>query len=312
MPPIRKAALPDASRIAEILIFAKRTSYRDIFRNDKVSFGEMQVLPLAQAFLSRERSMEHIWVYDDGFVKGMLHTAGGEVRELYVDPFFQGAGIGSALLRFAIREQNANRLWVLEKNRRAIRFYGDHGFVPTGERVLEPGTPEYLLRLALNAQSPGVHQNEKREMDGKRFPLFVDLRGKSAVTVGGGPVGLRRAEALRRFGAEVTLVSPALSGGAEGIRWLPRAYQTGDLAGAFLVVAATDKPEVNAAVGREARQAGALFNRSDCPQDCDFFFPAVCEGDGLVAGVTGDGTNHRKTARAAQEIRKLLKSGIQI
>ena len=44
MKPIRKASIQDASRLAEILIFAKRVHYRRIFCNDKVSFGEMQVL----------------------------------------------------------------------------------------------------------------------------------------------------------------------------------------------------------------------------------------------------------------------------
>ena len=143
-------------------------------------------------------------------------------------------------------------------------------------------------------------------MGSKRFPLFVSLEGKSAVVVGGGTVGLRRAEVLRRFGAEVTVVSPALSGAAEGFRWISRAYEPGDLAGAFLAVAATDRQSVNDAVGREARQAGVLFNRSDCPGDCDFFFPAICEGDGLVAGIVGDGSDHKKTAQAAKMIRKIL------
>lgn len=150
MDAIRPAGIQDISRIAEILIFAKRVRYREIFRNDRVSFGEMQVLPLAQEYLSGMRPLENVWVYDGEFVKGLVHAEGDEVRELYVDPFFQGQGIGSALLRFAVREQRAHRLWVLEKNRQAIGFYEAHGFVPTGVRTLEPGTPEYLLELALS------------------------------------------------------------------------------------------------------------------------------------------------------------------
>ena len=145
---IRKAVPQDASRIAEILIFAKRTAYRPIFRNDAVSFGEMQVLPLAMDYLEGRESLEHIWVYDDEFVRGMLHVESGEVKELYVDPFFQGTGVGSKLLRFAIDQLNAQFLWVLEKNQRAIAFYQSHGFTPTGERELEPGTPEYILKIA--------------------------------------------------------------------------------------------------------------------------------------------------------------------
>ena len=144
---IRKAVPRDASRLAEILIFAKRTAYRTIFQNDAVSFGEMQVLPLALDYLEGRESLEPIWVYDDAFVRGMVHAEAGEVRELYVDPFFQGTGIGSKLLCFAVEQLNARFLWVLEKNRKAITFYRSHGFTPTGERELEPGTPEYIIKM---------------------------------------------------------------------------------------------------------------------------------------------------------------------
>ncbi len=145
-------------------------------------------------------------------------------------------------------------------------------------------------------------------MGTKRFPLFVDLAGKKALVIGGGTVGLRRAEVLARFGAEVTVVSPTLSREVERIRHIPRKYTLGDLEGAFLAVAASDDPQVNEAAGREARQLGVLFNRSDAPADCDFFFPAVCEGGGMVAGLAGDGTDHGKTARTAKEIRKILEN----
>ena len=60
--------------------------------------------------------------------------------------------------------------------------------------------------------------------------------------------------------------------------------------------------------GREARRLGIFFNRADNPSDCDFFFPAVCEGDGMVAGLVGDGTDHGKTARTAKKIRKILEN----
>lgn len=143
-------------------------------------------------------------------------------------------------------------------------------------------------------------------MGNSRFPLFIDLTGRRAVVVGGGTVGLRRAEALRRFGAEVTVISPRLAGPLPGAVHLPRAYRDGDLAGAFLAVAATDDRAVNAAVGREARRVGAVFNRSDCPAECGFFFPAICEGRNLVAGVVGDGSSHRQTAQAARRVREIL------
>ena len=141
-----------------------------------------------------------------------------------------------------------------------------------------------------------------------RFPFFVDLSGKKAVVVGGGTVGLRRARVLRDFGAAVTVVAPSLGAPLEGVAYIARRYQAGDLAGAFLAVAAVNDPSVNAAAGREARARGILFNRSDDPAACDFFFPALCEGGGVTAGVVGDGSDHRRTAAAAQRIREMLQN----
>lgn len=137
-----------------------------------------------------------------------------------------------------------------------------------------------------------------------RFPLFIDLSGRAAVVVGGGAVGLRRAGALARFGARVTVISPAVRDVPEGVAYVRRGYQEGDLKGAFLAVGATDCRTVNHAVFLEAKRRGVAVNVCDCPEECDFFFPALCETGGLVAGVAGDGGDHQKTARAAAIIRR--------
>ena len=139
-----------------------------------------------------------------------------------------------------------------------------------------------------------------------RFPLFIDLRGRPAVVIGGGAIGLRRAGVLRDFGAAVTVVSPTLREETEGVVHVPRTYRPGDLEGAFLAVAATDDDAVNDAVEAEAQRLGILFNRSDRPERCDFYFPAICRTDTLVAGVVGDGSDHRRTARAAKAVRRTL------
>ena len=139
-----------------------------------------------------------------------------------------------------------------------------------------------------------------------RFPLFVNLSGRKAVVIGGGTVGLRRAGALRAFGAAVVVVAPSLGEPLDGIEHLERRYREGDLAEAFLAVAATDDRAVNHAVWEEARAGGVLINVCDCQSECDFFFPAICRAEHLVAGVAGDGGDHRRTAQAAAAIRKTL------
>ncbi|MBE6822773.1 MAG: GNAT family N-acetyltransferase [Ruminococcaceae bacterium] len=153
---IRNATEKDASRIAEILIFSKRVAYRSIFQNDKVSFGEMQVLPLAMEYIKNPELLEHIFVYDDEFVKGMINIQlhdgnSAEIKELYIDPFFQNQKIGSQLLEFLeVQMQNLGIsnifLWVLEKNDTARKFYEKHHFRATTEKALEKGTEEYIIQ----------------------------------------------------------------------------------------------------------------------------------------------------------------------
>lgn len=161
--PIRRAVPKDASRLAEILIFAKRCAYRPIFQNDPVSFNEMPVLDLALHFRDDPQALDGIYVYDDGIVRGMMHVSmppapdGATVfwlEELYVDPFFQKQGIGRKLMEEFLRQaRTANAvsafLWVLEKNTAARRFYTSAGFSPTGRRKLEPQTPEYILQYEI-------------------------------------------------------------------------------------------------------------------------------------------------------------------
>ena len=153
---IRKATTEDASRIAEILIFSKRVAYRSIFKNDKVSFGEMQVYPLANQYIKNPKLLENIFVYDDEFVKGMINISfcdsnSVEIKELYIDPFFQKQNIGNKLLEYVeILIQNLDNLnvflWVLENNRAARMFYEKYKFLITTEKRLEEGTEEYLVK----------------------------------------------------------------------------------------------------------------------------------------------------------------------
>jgi len=142
--PIRPATAADLPRIAEIEVFNYRLYFYPIFRSDEFYFGEVTVPNLMQ---SRAAFIPDMLVYDDGVVKGFLHYGGDEVRRLYVEPVLHSQGIGAALLEYAVRELGVIHLWALEKNERAIAFYAQHGFLPNGERRLEEGTEEYLVRL---------------------------------------------------------------------------------------------------------------------------------------------------------------------
>ena len=138
------------------------------------------------------------------------------------------------------------------------------------------------------------------------FPMFVDLTGKKAVVIGAGNIARRRIGVLKDFGAEVTVIAPEALDLPEGVSYLPREYQEGDLQNAYLAVAATNCRQVNHLVKQEADSLGIPVSVADCKDECTFFFPAICRGDNLIAGVVSDGTDHHKTARAARAIRSVL------
>lgn len=141
---IRKAKQDDLNRIAEIEIFNYRLKFYPIFLDDEFYFGELQVPNVARRYAD---SLEDIRVWDDVVVKGYILVHDGEVRKLFVEPVLQGQGIGARLLEYAVEHLGAKTLWALEKNTGAIRFYQRHGFRLTGDKRLEDGTSEYLVRM---------------------------------------------------------------------------------------------------------------------------------------------------------------------
>ena len=136
---IRPAEAADASRIAEIFVTNYRVNFYPFFHNDEFYFKELNVLDTAEEYSAGSEALANTFVYDDGAVKGFIRVKGSEVEKLFVEPQFQSSGIGDCLLRFAMENFGADRLWVLEYNKRGTAFYRRHGFEFTGERFLEDG-----------------------------------------------------------------------------------------------------------------------------------------------------------------------------
>jgi siroheme synthase-like protein len=147
------------------------------------------------------------------------------------------------------------------------------------------------------------------------FPLFVDLTGRLCILVGGGPVAARKAESLLDYGPELKVLAPepsleilALSHkhrGERRITLLERPYGgPSDIAGAGLVLAATDNRALNAQVAEDARAAGIPVNVADDPALCTFFFPALVRRGGMVAGISSSGACPRLTARLRERLEK--------
>lgn len=145
---VRKAQKEDISRISEIYIFNNRQVYYPIFKNDMFSFKQLQVFSYALKF--NEETLDNVYVYDDGIIKGFVIIEGKEICKLHVESFFSNNGVGGTLLEYAVLIKGASYLWTLEKNNNAIAFYKKHGFIITGEKKKIYGVNnnyEYCIKL---------------------------------------------------------------------------------------------------------------------------------------------------------------------
>ena len=146
---LRKAKTKDIPRIAEIIIFTKRTTYRPIFKNDNVSFNEMLV-GIEITRLEQKNALDNLYVYDDGVIKAIVsiieETDKIKISEFFVDPFFQGEGIGTKIIEHIITLGRDLYLYVLDKNIKAIKFYKKHGFVYSGESEEFENSGFYILK----------------------------------------------------------------------------------------------------------------------------------------------------------------------
>jgi uroporphyrin-III C-methyltransferase/precorrin-2 dehydrogenase/sirohydrochlorin ferrochelatase len=127
------------------------------------------------------------------------------------------------------------------------------------------------------------------------YPLFVDLAGQHCVVLGGGRFAVEKAAALLEAGAKVTVVSAHMSPRleeliAEGpIQALRRDYEIGDLAGARLVIDASEDEVINRQSWHEAESAGILINVVDRPEQCRFIAPAIVRRDPLLIAISTSG-----------------------
>ena len=128
------------------------------------------------------------------------------------------------------------------------------------------------------------------------YPIVLEGESIVAVIVGGGRVAERKARSLLAAGARVRMVAPEFSAGVHALglsgehcHLIQRAYRSDDLAGATLVVAATNQRDVNARVAADALTRGQLVNVVDEPGAGNFVTPASHRSGDLIVAVTAGG-----------------------
>jgi precorrin-2 dehydrogenase / sirohydrochlorin ferrochelatase len=139
-------------------------------------------------------------------------------------------------------------------------------------------------------------------VDAPPYLAALDLRGRRCVVAGGGAVARRKVEGLLAAEADVVVVAPDISDMPPRAKLERREVRLDDLDGAALAICATDDPDANAALAREARRRGVLVNVVDDPDGGTFAVPAVARRGRVQVAVSTGGASPLLARRLRDEL----------
>jgi siroheme synthase-like protein len=146
------------------------------------------------------------------------------------------------------------------------------------------------------------------------YPIYLDIEERPVLIIGGGEVCARKAETMRRYGARVTVVSPAFTEEIE--RWSAagevtlrrKLYEEADLDGASIVIASTDDPCVNARIARDCRRRRIPVNVVDVTHLCEFIVPAIVESGSIQIAISTGGKSPALARTLKEELKRTVGS----
>jgi len=127
------------------------------------------------------------------------------------------------------------------------------------------------------------------------YPIFLDLKSKKCLVVGGGKVALRKVKSLLNCGASVTVVSPALTPELQGmaveekIEYFKESYNHKHLERVFLVIGATDDQDTNSTIAADCFSRNIMVNIADVPSLCNFIVPSLVSRGPLSIAISTEG-----------------------
>ncbi|MBI3756001.1 MAG: bifunctional precorrin-2 dehydrogenase/sirohydrochlorin ferrochelatase [Deltaproteobacteria bacterium] len=142
------------------------------------------------------------------------------------------------------------------------------------------------------------------------YPIFLDIKRKPCVVIGGGNVAERKVVSLLDAGARVLVISPELTpalkklASKKKIGYCPKSYEHGDLKGFFLAYSATNNSRVNKGVFKEAKEQAVLLNVVDVPELCNFIVPSVVDRGDLLIAISTSGKSPAMAKKIRQQLEK--------
>lgn len=131
----------------------------------------------------------------------------------------------------------------------------------------------------------------------KHFPIFLTLKDRPCIVIGGGAVASRKVNKLIEAGAKVTVISPEFTtaleekGASNIISLQRRTFQPEDVADCYVVFAATDNAEVNANIAQLADKQNTPVNVADNPKLCSFIVPSILDRSPVTVAVSTGGAS---------------------
>ena len=144
------------------------------------------------------------------------------------------------------------------------------------------------------------------------FPVFLNLKNKLCIVIGGGKVAERKVENLLTSQAKVKVISPEVTLklkklAEEGkIEWERRVYKKGDLDSAWLVIAATDNPEIQKEIFKEAEEKRIFCNVVDVPELCSFIVPSTIRRSLLTIAISTSGASPAVARRLRETLEEII------
>ncbi len=149
----------------------------------------------------------------------------------------------------------------------------------------------------------------------KYFPIFLDAKKISAMVVGGGDVAARKIELLLKTTTNIIVMAESVSPSVERLihshqlHWLAHNYQAGHLTNINLVIAATDKSEINKAIAEEAQPLNILINVVDQPELCTYITPAIIDRSPMIIAMSSSGSAPILLRMLREQVEKILPNG---
>lgn len=154
-----------------------------------------------------------------------------------------------------------------------------------------------------------------KQIETNYYPVMLDVRNQLAIIIGGDRVAAEKAANLSTAGAQVTVISQSFCNELldlernRAVTLHHKTYEHGDLAGAFVVVAATThNPELTEAIWNEAQEHRQLINIVDVPNRCNFILPSILRRGHLTISVSTEGTSPGLAKRIRQYLEDLFPS----